>query len=642
MKELWKVPFLRLLLPLLLGIFCQYYTSISHWAILSFVTGCILMLVSYLIAPKNEYNYRWTFGVGAYFCLFSIGVFATSLRQHQSVFSFQDVSAVYNATIIDLPQQKPQTIAFKVELDKHKKQIVCYLPKDSAASALKVGDCFDFFSKIERFSSLKNSSGFDYAQHMYNKGYAGLTFVRADNWESTGTAKNSIQIKSAQCRQAILAFVQSLGLSQNQYALLSALLLGYQDELSDDVLQSFRATGTAHILSVSGMHVMIIFGVIVLLLFFIPRYSRYFFVKQILVIVLLWLYVFVIGLPASAVRACVMLSVFCVAQMLRVKAFSFNTLFAAAFVMLLYNPLWLFDIGFQLSFAAVLSMCVLQPVFSIKTKSRLLNYPINLFTLSLAAQIGTFPLALYYFGMFPSYFFITNMLIVPLVTVLVYDGLALMFLALFSEKLTGLFISCFRFISDLLIRITHFFEHLPYAVFQNIEISILQVFLLWIIIFSMIYFYLKKQPKVFICSLLSILMLIVTAISSKYENQNTLVVYNNRHSSKIIYYIGYTPFTIDSISANKLLNINHKKYLLLVSDLWKGNSFPQKFELDYLHLTGSNQMSIYVLNELFKPKNVILDATLSRNDLKRYVIECEKLRITYYDVANSGTLRINF
>ena len=180
MEKLQRIPFFRLLLPLLAGIVTQYFFFPNKWNIIPLFAGLILMLLSYSIPQRKQFNLRWLFGCGIFLFLFSIGAFSTILRQHISSFSFPDIHESYRATVIDIPQDKPNTIAYKVELTDTNKKIVCYLPKNSIGERLSPGDTFTFFSRIEPFKNSGNPDEFDYARYMYNKGYAGYTFVQPD------------------------------------------------------------------------------------------------------------------------------------------------------------------------------------------------------------------------------------------------------------------------------------------------------------------------------------------------------------------------------------------------------------------------------------------------------------------------------
>ncbi|PXV65521.1 competence protein ComEC [Dysgonomonas alginatilytica] len=651
MDKMTKSPFFRLLLPLVSGIVIQYYYHIGKWGIIPIVLGLGIMLYSYFVPEAKRLSRQFVFGYGVYLMMLGIGISSTMIRQQISAFNFQDVSEVYTATVIDLPQEKPRSYAYKVKLKDSDKQIVCYFSEDNILNKLNVGDTFTFFSQIQSFKNRGNADEFDYARYMYNKGYAGMTFVRSDRWQKEGYSDNNLFMKATRCRQYILKVYESLDLTRNEYAMLSALTLGYTDALSDEIVESFRATGVAHILAVSGMHVMIIFTVITSLLGFISRHSRYHWVKQVTVILFLWTYVFVIGFPPSALRACIMLTAFCVADMKGVRSYSFNTLFATAFLMLVWNPFWLFDMGFQLSFLAVLSMLFFMPVLSkmIPVRNKQLRYLRDIFNVSLSVQLGVFPLCLYYFGTFPVYFFITNLIIIPLITLAVYDAILIVFLAAIgtvNSSLAGylyyLPIQLFKLLVKGTTWVSSFFEHLPYASLQNLKPSFIGLVLLWVIVVSTTYFFVKRKPKALIVSLASVLVLIGFAIKSTIDNKNTLIVYNRLQSTQVTYYIGYCKDEITGVDNHRLVVLNGLKYLIVAQDTWKGRFPTQKMKVDYLHLIENESLSLYSLNQVFDVGKVVLDGSLSEKTLKRFVLECEKLRIPYYDVSDNGVLRIFF
>ncbi|MDL2214778.1 competence protein ComEC family protein [Dysgonomonas sp. OttesenSCG-928-M03] len=653
MERLQRIPFLRLLLPLLIGIIAQYYFHIdSRLSIILLLTGLGVMLFSYFIPIKKQFGYRWIYGIGVYIFLFSIGLFSTQTRQFKSAFIFPDIHELYDVTITDIPQEKPNTFAFRTEIAELNKKIVCYLPKDSLSRELTVGDHIIIFSKVARFKNMGNPGEFDYARYMYNKGYAGYTFVWSDRWEKAEDISSpGLFINAAKCRQKILNFYSSLNLNNNEYAILSALTLGYKDTLNDDLAESFRATGTAHILAVSGMHIAIIYFIILLLLAFIPENSRYSWLKPTITIVLLWTYAFIIGFPPSAVRACSMLTMFCISQIVGKRTYSLNTLFATAFLMLLWNPFWLFDPGFQLSFAAVLSMLLLLPLFSkwIRIENKYLRYIWNIFIVSLVAQIGTLPLCLYYFGTFPTYFFLANLLIIPLISIIICNAIFMLIFGCLSSisipaatLLLDISIKLYTTLVWVITHTIHFFENLPLAQIQNIKISFTALFLSWGIIISFIYFGIRRKPKALVSGLTCSIIFMLIPLYSRFENKNTLTVLNNKQSPQITYYIEHKRFALTDIPDNKLLWLNGQKYLILTNDTWKEMSTKNKLDIDYLHLIGNNQISLYSVNKKFNIKKIILDGSLSTKSLKRFVLECEKLRIPYYDVSENGVLRIFF
>lgn len=646
MEVVRRIPFLRLLLPLLIGIVAQYYIDIYKWSMIVALLGLTIVLFSFFIGSK--YNYRHLFGLGVSFCMISVGCVSTYFRQEAARFTFPDIAAVYNAAIVDLPQEKPKTIALKIRLEDSGKQIVCYLPKCRQSRALRAGDHISFFGKIGKF---ERSGRFDYPSYMHNKGYAGAVFVKGDTWETTDASSLGVKELSSSCRQRILEYYRSLQLPDDGVAVLAALSLGYTDSLSDDLVRSFRTTGTAHLLAVSGMHMVIFYTVLWFISGMIFR-GRNRTVRYVVILLALWLYVFVIGFPPSAVRACVMLSFLCIGGMRGVQPYSFNTLFACAFGMLVWNPLWLFDPGFQLSFAAVLSLLVFMPLLPSfkRVKNKLVRYFFDVAAISIVVQVGTLPLCLYYFGMFPAYFIVTNLLIVPLFTIAVYIAVVIVGLSvpasLFSSAAPVLMyvpVGAFKYVVNLLVYICSFFEKLPFAEFGNLHVGLLSVFLLWLISVSFIYFFKLGNPRLLILGFSGLFVLLGTGIFDTVSRKDSLYSYAEDGQFRLVYYIGFRKFEETVSENNQFVNLKGNTYYLLMEDKWKECHTPSvRKDIDYLHIAGSNEASLYSVSKIFNIKKVILDRTLSDYDTKRLALECEKLRIPCYHVPDNGVLRIFF
>lgn len=257
-NPLSRTPFLALLIPLVTGILLQYFLKIQYLSIAFFLTGISAMLFSYLVSTNKQYQWRWVFGVGACLFLIGVGIISTSFRQQKSEFSYSDQSQTYIGIVTDTPQEKPRTTAYKVYLPDENKQIVCYVQSDSAQQKLQPGEVFIFHAQIQPFRNMGNPDDFDYVRYMYNQGFVGSAYIPNNNFKATGQTTSSLKYKALQYRQQIMNFYKSLGFSDTEYSILCALTLGYQDELTDELKQGFRTTGTVHVLSVSGLHVGII------------------------------------------------------------------------------------------------------------------------------------------------------------------------------------------------------------------------------------------------------------------------------------------------------------------------------------------------------------------------------------------------
>ena len=239
-----------------------------------------------------------------------------------------------------------------------------------------------------------------------------------------------------------------LNLSKEEKSVLATITLGYRKDMSRDVRKRFSLTGVAHLLAVSGFHVAVVCGFLSLLFSFLPKSPFYRWLKYLLTLCLLWCFVVITGLAPSAVRAGLMLTLYLTGRVFRRTTDGYNTLAAAAFCMLAFNPLYLFDVGFQLSYLAVLSILFLQPRLQdlIMVRNPIVAMPWGWITVTLAAQAGTTLLCLYYFGQFSLVFLCTNLPLTFLATFLIPAGLIWILLPagipgygllqLFVEKMT--------------------------------------------------------------------------------------------------------------------------------------------------------------------------------------------------------------
>lgn len=650
-NPLSKLPFLFLLIPLIAGILLQYFFKLQYISIALLLAGTTAMLISFFIPKDKQFCWRWLFGAGVILCVSGIGIIITSFRQDRSEYTFTEDTNIYLGVVTDTPQEKPRSIAYRVFLPQEDKQIVCYFQRDSLhKDKLLPGDEFLFQANIQPFRNMGNPDDFDYVRYMHNQGFSGSAYVSSNLWKATGEISSSLKYKALRCRQQIMNFYKSLEFNETEYTILSALTLGYQDELTDELKQGFRTTGTVHVLSVSGLHVGIIYMMISFLLGFIRKGTKYYCLKPVIIIILLWIYAFITGLPPSVLRASGMLTVFCMAEIFGKKSYSMHALFIAAFFMLLVDPFSLFDIGFQLSFISVLAILYLHPktLHLLKAENKYIRYIWQMVTLSFVAQLATFPICLYYFGTFPTYFFITNLLIVPLVTFITYSvggiilakGLSFV-VPSWSDYLFYLPIKALQILVNIMTSIIHFFENLPFALIENLKISFLDLVLIFTIIISILTFIIYKKTKALSISLTAILLLsIVHIYTNLNEQSNDLIIYNRRQISEIKY--NKEVVKTDDIDKYKAITFNDKKILILSTNLWREKAPDGKLNVDYLILTQNDSLSLYNLNQHLTIKNIIIDGSLSAYTRKRISKECQKLDIPCHDVVENGAYSLKF
>lgn len=289
-------------------------------------------------------------------------------------------------------------------------------------------------------------------------------------------------------QQSLIATIDHLQLTDDEKSVMAALTIGYKKVLSRDVRNRFSLSGLSHLLAVSGFHVAIVCGFLGFMFAFLPRNKRVVrWLRYLLTMLLLWSFVFITGLGASAVRAGLMLSFYLAGRTLSRNADSYNTLAAAAFCMLVYKPENLFDIGFQLSYMAVFFILWLQPglnrIFTLRNP--LLAIPWGWVTVSIAAQEGTTFLSLFYFGQFSLVFLYANILVVPLATLLIPTGLIWMLLPDWVPGYDGMQ-TVVEWLVRFMLNTVEAFSLIPGATleyrFSTLELSVAYLFLLFMLL----------------------------------------------------------------------------------------------------------------------------------------------------------------
>ncbi|GHT53510.1 hypothetical protein AGMMS49982_16620 [Bacteroidia bacterium] len=390
-------------------------------------------------------------GVG----LFAAGAFATQLSQQKKTWDDALVSThLYEAVVLEDPVRKPRSRMCCVEIrsaeDSIYKEVVgkkamLYLALDSLSEGIVAGNRLFFYAKLEAAPPYLRefaASGFVPAGQWVlasENVIAGLTrnplktqhFVPAEG--IAGQARNdsafarrasiemSIPILALNVRRACLAKLQEIIPNHASYGIAAAMMFGDRRDLDADLKQSFANIGAAHILAISGTHFTILFGMLYYLLTFLGNSRRAKMLRHGVMLPLIWGFAFMTGFSPSVFRAALMMSLWAVGDAFSFRSLTLNTVATAAFFMLLYEPFYLFDVGFQLSFLAVVSIVLINPplVRLYQSRNPLLRYVWEICCVSVAAQIGVLPLTVYYFHQFPVLFLATNILLLPLSSILI-------------------------------------------------------------------------------------------------------------------------------------------------------------------------------------------------------------------------------
>lgn len=386
---------------------------------------------------------------------------------------YLDSLRTFRAHVQEPPVHKPHGWLLSVSLPAYRQQALLYLKADSSDSPVPVmGDILLVRTRITRPPALFKGD-FDYGNYLRLQHKVGIGYVQPQQWQVIGHSPvRTLRAYAASVQQRLAQRLAYAGLHDQPLAFISAIIVGERDALDSNLRQSFAAAGAAHILAVSGLHTGIIYLVIISLLtcfgYVRPLYEQRLrrILLSLIIILTMWVYAFVTGLSPSVMRAVVMLTIIQVGWMCRRQAVSVNTLAAAACICLWVDPLSLFSVSFQLSFAAVLGILLFVPYFNglLKVVNPCLRFLRDLFTVSLAATIGTLPVSLYYFHQVSRYFLLTNLVVLPATYIVVILGALTLLLA--HTALGAWLAMVLQHLSGWLCDFVGWIEHLPHATLQ--------------------------------------------------------------------------------------------------------------------------------------------------------------------------------
>lgn len=408
-----------------------------------------LLLVTYLL---HEKWLVWTQCLLVVAATFLLGAMLQGRAQKRFNVVMSNEVVDYEAVVASLPQVKGRTVRMDLLVTRVGGQslprpvsVRASLLRDTVASrwqTLRVGSGLRAYSRFEVLRSAGGRGRFDYVRWAQVHGYQAQTFIYHSHWEPAVVSLRTLSVvqrarlKLLGFRRNVLERFHALGLDDQQHAVVAAMALGDKSGLSQATKDSYAVSGASHVLALSGLHLGIVYG---LLTWVFGMRRRWLWVGQGLTLTAVWSYVMLVGFPTSVVRSATMLTVCSVCLLLRRRNVSINTLSLAALLMLIANPMSLWDVGFQLSFLAVLGILVYQRAFYRlwRPSWRLLRWAWGLMTLSLAAQLTTAPLVAYYFGRFSCYFLLTNFLVIPGASVILYATIALVLTLPFTSVAQG-------------------------------------------------------------------------------------------------------------------------------------------------------------------------------------------------------------
>ncbi len=681
MNFLAKTPFLRLFAFLATGIVVGEFVGYNALAaLLLCLVGIGLMAVAFSVKnTATNYKLRGLFGLGLFGTLAALGLFLQHNFAEQTRLDFPPEAAIYEVELTSSPIVKERSVMFHAQTHSRtdsagtqavEKNVILYIAKDSAAIALQRGAQLLVQSNIAEPQTTGNPEEFDYGLYLRHQGIGGSGYVAADSWQKIGDASGFSLINFADdCRAYLLDIYKRMGLTGDEFGMLAALTLGYKDALTPELRESFSTTGAMHVLAVSGLHVGIIYAVFGLILSLVLRNTRRNErLKSALIILFLWFYAFVTGLSPSVLRATIMFSCMALAGIIGRKSQTFNTIFLSAFLLLLYKPTLLFDVGFELSYSAVIAIVYFQPkiVGLLTVKNRFLRWAWELTAVSLAAQIGTAPFSIYYFHQFPNYFLLSNFVVIPAASVILY-GAVLLFVTAWIPFVGAAVAWLLNWVLKAMYFLIACIENLPHAL-SIVWIDDWQLWLLYLAIIACGFCCYRLTFSNLSLTLMAILAFFALQTWHRYQALTTdeLVAFNHskslfvnritRNENLVIaadstlyprlagdYWekIEAAPphFVADSTLASRAFTFAGKRVLVLDQNYFRYKIAPEPLAVDYL-IVGR---AVYPADDFFdfvQPQMLITSGEVyARNDLKFKEL-CENQGCAFYSVKTDGAWRL--
>ena len=564
-----RFPFIRITILFAFGIFIgdKLIISLKSLYIISFCYLLVYVILSRSFKKEVFRKYNYVLSFVASLSIITLGCLLT-LARRPAVDTIEQIHAhhpfeFYLVQICDLPgsTEKYQKAIGNIKLARHEEQhfdipakVLLYIPKNEL---IQFGDIMIISGSPSVFNAPLIPFEFDYRTHMHRKGIIFNHFITGSDYLVIKKS-NSYNIRSTalSVRNKIIEMIhERLGDDQVK-ALLIALTTGKRDFFDDKTYDQFLGAGIVHILAVSGLHV----GIIYMLLLFITRplsYTRPGRWLRLLIIIFSFLFfAFMTGLSASVLRSVLMFTIMLIGISLERHTHILNSVFLSAFILLCYDPNLLFQVGFQLSYAAVIGIILFQPfiISMIKTKTLVSNWLWNLLSVSISAQLVTLPLTLYYFKQFPTYFFISNLFAIPFATIFLPGGIVLSITYFFTEL--NLFIaSVLEIIGILFIQIIKIINHLPGSLIKPVNIRVTDVILLGCILF--IFFLLISFKKPRLIKLVFIILLFMVL-------RNAFVYFSSSDEKSIIIYSIPDIFCFELIDGHQsmvIMDTNDKKHI---------------------------------------------------------------------------------
>jgi competence protein ComEC len=608
------------------------------------------------------------------------------------------LTGVYKIRIEDVPSYKTNTVRLRISIlsgISHNKEVECdgrvmaYFQSDSNSTKLRYGDVVIARLKLIPFEPPMNPNSFDYKKYLSYQGIYHRTYIAPSEWVLLKKAEGfNIYRLGTSLQEKFINLFKIHKPNPDELSVASALVLGSANDIDPELISAYKSTGTFHILSVSGMHVGVLYLVLSAFLISLKRKTFTRLIRGLILLTVVWFYALITGLSPAILRAAVMLSFIIVGECFERDPNTINTLAASAFILLIIDPFQIMNIGFQLSYLSVVGIVLIHPLINDKwkPKNKIVQLIWGLTTVSIAAQLVASPISILHFHQFPNYFIISNYFAIPLSSLAIYAGMLTLITSPFtwlSHHLAILFFGSITLLNNCI----RFFDQLPFASINKIQISVLETIVICLFIALIYLTIIQKDKKVALYAALFCFLFLGTSFiidNQKYKQQHTVTIYSIKNFTIIDYFNGQSCFSFQSFNPlieNKI-NVyqvndnriacginqirNNSLYQDTINDvskgLWKSGHcylFNQKrlivqngnlertqsvnvpIATDYLLLTCNPYPDIETLLNHYRFKQLILDASNTSYNAAKWKKLCTDNRIPCHYTASNGAYVFN-
>lgn len=527
-----RIPFIRISSLFIPGVIVGYYL-VPEAKVLA-TSLIILFSLNILLWSNSNFSLIRLQNILLSISIFLLGAFYTSNHVYKEKPEFQRKD-YFLAQVYQKPAEKARTYQTILTIQNkemaYPEKIVAYFAKSRFDSTITTGDQLIILGKLQPIKNQGNPYEFDYQSMMRRRNIWYSVYLTEATYLKTGNRIVNWENWAEKLRDALVEKLARVLPDKEERSVVSALTLGYRTELDQETLDYFASTGAMHVLSVSGLHVALLFMILGFLLGVLKRNKIGRILFPTVMILFLWIYAFISGFSPPVQRATIMFTFVILGNELRRPVNIYNSLTASALLLILLDPNVIFDVGFQLSYLAIFGIVLVQPALFnlIKLKNKLLNGLWALFTVSIAAQLVTFPLGVFYFNQFPNFFWLSNFVVVPVTTLIMWATIAFFILSTIPvlagwvgfviQKLTWFMLASLKLLD----------AH-PLAVTHGLVFSVVQVLLAFSVIFSFVIFFSTKRRVWLVTSLVLLIGFQTDTFFENYKllNQKFLVVYNSK------------------------------------------------------------------------------------------------------------------